>query len=466
MLERDSLAGTLGAYLTGVAVTSAPWLLSTAVLVSMRLLARGRVDTDEYLAVERIATVIYAMTLVVSAPIHVVVSRYIADRLYEQRPGEIARPLRIALAGTLLAFLGLGLVATAVLRAPASLAWMVPILTVLVGGQWLLLGVGGGLSCPGVVLWAFGAGTVVTIASALVLGDLGARGCLYGFAIGQVVATAGMLVGVLRALPVTETPAPARLATAFREYRLLAIAAASLQLAVWSDKLALWWLAGGDHAVRYTSACALAWFSVIPAFAWIYVEIETEFYREFRTFYAGLESGVTLAVLRRGAGRLRREAKRILREAAMVQVMVTLLVIAASERIIAAAGLPPSALAAFRLVALGAAPQVIVVLGMLLLYYFDRRREAFFVATVHLAGCFAATALCWALRLPDGLGFAVASVCSAVLALYLIDSRMRRLLLDTFQLQPYSSEREASWARGGRRQRLSEQLRDDDDRGH
>ena len=39
MIDRGSLAGTIGAYLTGVAVTSAPWLLTTAVLTSLRLAA-------------------------------------------------------------------------------------------------------------------------------------------------------------------------------------------------------------------------------------------------------------------------------------------------------------------------------------------------------------------------------------------------------------------------------------------
>lgn len=452
MLERGSLTGALGAYLTGVAVTSAPWLLTTAVLVSMRMLARDHAESGEFLAVERIATAIYALTLIASAPVHVVVSRYVADRLYERQPGAIARPLRFALAGTLLGSLGLGLIATAVLRAPPSLAWTIPFLTVLIGGQWLLVGVGGGLSSPGVVLWAFGAGTAVSILGAVALergAGLGARGCLYGFAIGQAVTTLGMFFGVLRALPASEEPSPpAALAAAFREYRLLAIAAFALQLAVWADKLVLWLLAGSGRAAVYTSASALAWFSVIPAFAWIYVEIETEFYRTFRSFYAALTSGALLAELQRNAGQLRGEARRILRGAAVVQVMVTLLVVAASDRIIAAAGLPPGAVAAFRLVALGAAPQVIVMLGMLLLYYFDLRRDAFRVASAHLAGCFGLTGVCWALGLPDGLGFAVASASSMIVALCLIDRRLRGLLLDTFQSQPYRSERDAPRSRG------------------
>ena len=67
LLDRDSLGSTLQAYLTGVAVTSAPWLLTTAVLVTLRALARGHVEA-EFATVEHVITFVYAVTLVFSAP--------------------------------------------------------------------------------------------------------------------------------------------------------------------------------------------------------------------------------------------------------------------------------------------------------------------------------------------------------------------------------------------------------------
>ena len=44
--------------------------------------------------VERFLTVIYALTVILSAPVHVVVSRYTADRLYDHHLEKIAAPLR------------------------------------------------------------------------------------------------------------------------------------------------------------------------------------------------------------------------------------------------------------------------------------------------------------------------------------------------------------------------------------
>ena len=103
MIDHGSLTGAIGAYLTGVAVTSAPWLLTTTVLMSLRVLARHQGATA-FRSIEHLLTIIYALTVVLSAPVHVVVSRYTADRLYDRRLGSIPAPLRRALAGTLVGF--------------------------------------------------------------------------------------------------------------------------------------------------------------------------------------------------------------------------------------------------------------------------------------------------------------------------------------------------------------------------
>ena len=74
----------MSAYLTGVAVTSAPVAADD-----------GRADEPahrsahrrlaDFALVERIVTLVYALTVVLSAPLHIVLSRYAADRLYDQR---------------------------------------------------------------------------------------------------------------------------------------------------------------------------------------------------------------------------------------------------------------------------------------------------------------------------------------------------------------------------------------------
>ena len=75
----------------------------------------------------------------------------------------------------------------------------------------------------------------------------------------------------------------------------------------------------------------------------------------------------------------------------------------------------------------------------LLLYYFDLRREALVVSLVLLGGEAALMTLAQALGLSPAVGFPVASACAATSGLALVHSRMRTLLADTFQSQPFSS---------------------------
>src|SRR6185369_14790034 len=100
----------MSVFLTGAAVTSGPWLLTTVVLVLMRISA-ARTGTVGVADAERIITIVYAGVIVLGAPVDIMLSRYAADRVYEHRRDQIAAPLRRVLAGCLITFLVLGAVA-------------------------------------------------------------------------------------------------------------------------------------------------------------------------------------------------------------------------------------------------------------------------------------------------------------------------------------------------------------------
>ncbi len=437
MIDRGSLAGTIGAYLTGVAVTSAPWLLTTAVLTSLRLVAR-RSGTD-FEVIERFLTAVYAVTVVMSAPVHVVVSRFTADRLYDHHVEKIGAPLRRATALTLLMFAVTGVALVLVMHLPLGLAVVGAPLCAIIGAQWLMLSVGGGMTSPVVVLRAFGIGALLSLLAAWVFDHsfgFGPAGYLYGFSLGQL-ATLGMLVqGVARAVPGRADEA-ARLLPAFREYRLLAMSALAYYLSIWADKIVVYLVMGGDAAAFYAAIAAVAWFSVIPAFAWIYVQIETSFYQHFRAFYSNIEVGASLKQLKEGADRISVEAKRILRGAGIVQASASGIAIAAAPLLVRAVGLSPDATPLFRMAAIGAAAQMLTLLEVLLLYYFDLRRDALMISTGLLVGEALFTVAAWAAGWFPVIGYVVACALTATAGVFLVRRRLSTLVLDTFQSQPF-----------------------------
>jgi len=437
MIDHGSLAGTIAAYLTGVAVTSAPWLLTTAVLTSLRLVSRHA--TGDFVGIERFLTVVYAVTVVLSAPVHVVVSRYTSDRLYDRHIDRIAPPLRRATALVIVGFALIGAGLVWALHLPLALALVGAPLTAVIGAQWLMLSVGGGMMSPVVLLRAFGVGAPLSLIAALAVeraAPAGGAGYLFGFAAGQLVTLALLVRGVARALPAA-TDESAELLPAFVEYKLLAWSAFAYYVSIWADKVVVYIVRGADAAAFYAAIAAVAWFSVIPAFAWIYVQVETAFYQRFRSFYAELEGGAPLRELKQHAERISDEAKRILRGAAAVQIGATTLVIAAAPRIVHAVGLSPDAGPLFRLAALGAGAQVFCLLEVLLLTYFDLRRDAMVICGCLLGGVTALTCVCAAIGWPPVIGHLVACAISAAVGLVLVRRRLQTLVLDTFQSQPF-----------------------------
>ena len=208
-------------------------------------------------------------------------------------------------------------------------------------------------------------------------------------------------------------------------------------MSIWADKIVVYLVLGGTAAAFYAAIAAVAWFSVIPAFAWIYVQVETAFYQRFRAFYADLESGAPLRQLKDGAELISTEARRILRGAAIVQAASSGVAIAAAPLIMRFVGLSPDATPLFRLAAIGAAMQVITLLEVLLLYYFDLRRDALLISTTLLVGEAALTFACLMLHWPPVIGYLVACAATSLLGVVLVRRRLGTLVLDTFQSQPF-----------------------------
>jgi polysaccharide biosynthesis protein PelG len=439
MLERESLGWAMGAFLTGVAVTSGPWLLTILVLALLRATSNVGAGTAD---VERIITVIYAVVIVTTAPIDIVLSRYAADRVYERRRDRIAPPLRRVLAVCLLAFPALGLGVVLYVEAPLALAVPGVVLAAVVGGQWLLLSAAGGLSSPAIILRAFALGAPMSVLGAIVVPrvtELGAAGQLCGFVAGQLVTLGMLLWGTFRALPDAEDEG-ARVLPAFREYWLLGAAAFAFHAGIWIDKLIVYILAGGTAASVYAASAAIAWLSVVPACAQLFVTVETAFERRFRAFYAALHEGASLPQLERLAAELKAQVYATLAGTGAVQVGVTLVGLFGARFIAVKMGLGEAGAVTLTWLLVGSAAQLMALAAILLLHYFDFRREAFVAAVTQLVAGGVATLLVGAPSPHLGLGYALACAVTCAVSLFLLRRRMNTLLERTFQEQPYATE--------------------------
>ena len=435
-LIHQGISGATAAYATGAAVMALPWVLTTAVLISLPAVIGPGVDLATAGIVVNVA---YAVALLVTGPVQVVVSRYAADRLYEGRLRAIAAPICRGLGTTFLICAVPAALVLMALRLPLHSALWGAWLSAAVGAQWTALSVGNGLCSPTLVLGAVGAGSVLSFLVAFLLAavaGLGVPGYLLGLISGQTLTLVILLVGILRALP-DEADEKARLLPAFRDYAALAGAGLAFNASLWVDKLAAWCLVGGETAALHSAASTIAWFSSIPCLAWIFVEVETTFHRRFRTFYRALEGGASLTDLRRGVRSLQDEGARLLRGVVSVQAAVTAFLQLAAEPLARWLGLPPDAILPYRLLLIGAGAQAVGLLGLILLYYFDLRREACLAATAILFAVAVLTVAASECGLPPSLGTMLGCSVGAILTWHSVFRGVGAVLEHTLLGQPY-----------------------------
>src|SRR5439155_9154542 len=222
LIDQGSLAGTTAAYATGAAVMALPWVLTTAVLVSLpAVIGRGMAD---FATATTVVNVAYSVALFVAGPVQIVISRYAADRLYEGRLQAIAAPFCRGLAATFLLCAVPAALTLLALGLPLRAALWGAALSATVGAQWTALSVGNGLCSPAIVLGAVGAGSALSFLLAALLvavAKLGVPGYLFGLISGQTLTLVILLVGIFRSLP-GEADERAALLPAFREYAALA----------------------------------------------------------------------------------------------------------------------------------------------------------------------------------------------------------------------------------------------------
>jgi len=441
-LERlidQGVSGATAAYATGAAVMALPWVLTTAVLVSLPMvIGPGFADL---VTAGTVVTISHAVALLVTGPTQVILSRYAADRLYERRFRAIAAPLCRGLGATFLICAGLSALVLGALHLPPRAALWGAVLSAAVGAQWTALSVGNGLCSPTRVLGAVAAGSVTSfLAASLLTPVFGISGYLYGLIVGQTMTLVILLVGIIQALP-DRVDEQAALLPAFRDYAALGGAGLAFNASLWADKLVAWWLVGGEAAAQHAGASTIAWFSTIPCLAWAFVEVETTFHRRFRGFYRALEGGASLPELRRGLETLRDEAARLLRGAGCVQAGVTALLLLGAEPWARGLGLPPEAILPYRLLLVGTGMQAVSLLGLILLYYFDLRREALLATAGFLLLITALTVAACEARLPPSAGTALGCSFGAVLIWWHVFRGVEEVLQRTLLGQPYGAER-------------------------
>jgi uncharacterized membrane protein len=393
LAERGDLMGVVQAYAHSTIASTGPWLFTILCLAALTVEALPFVGSEGVTLFRAVVMYNFAFSLVLSGALVRVVTRCLADQIYERRADQAPGLLVGALAVLLLLQMPLAVPfyvfvvdLTPALTAHALINYF------LVTALWLA-----GVFLTALrVYMAISLSFVVGLAIALGLALLGGRwGGTEGMLIGFNTGLAAILF-LLVARTLAEYPYPAvnpfRFLRALRPYWSLALAGLLYNLAIWVDKWIMWLApererlpSGFIHNGIYDGAMFLAYLSIVPSMAVFLLHLETRFYEKYLRFYREIENHATYERIEADHKTLVGELIGGLRNLIVIQATISLLCVILAPRILELLGISFLQLGIFRFGVLGAFFHVLLLCLTIILSYFELRRHVLFLTAFFLA---------------------------------------------------------------------------------
>ncbi len=395
LVQRDDLLGIITGFFYSTWVTAGPWILT---IVSLFLIIWIS-DVAGYQTIAEFRLIViynFAFSLAFTAPVFMVVTRYLADLVFSageespdgKRSGESALD---KVPGMLLGSVVLVFVSQFPLVAVFYL-WYVeiePAVRVaamvnyfLVAGLWVVAVYLTALKAYHVISATFLVGLILSLLLAwLFAGTYSLAGMLMGFSIGLAVIMFGLIAYIFSEYT-SDSREPFGFIRYFRRYWELALAGLFYNLAIWVDKWIMWLYAperemiipGMPSYPDYDAAMFLAYLSIIPGLAMFVISVETNFFMQYLRFYRDIQKHVNFERIQRNLTRITASLTSGLRSMIVLQGGIVVLLLLLSPRLYELIGFSYTQIGMFRFGVLGAFFHVLLVMQFIILTYFDFRR--------------------------------------------------------------------------------------------
>lgn len=301
LARKDDIMGVVQGYFFSAIVYTGPWLFTIFSLGMLMQLG------SKYLLVEEMATfrliIIYnfAFSLVLSAPIYMVATRFLADIIYakdvSKAPGMFFGSM-ILLYGIQVPLAAMFYLWYANLELWTGISAFINYC--LIAGIWLISTFLTALKAFRFVTSAFGVGMFIAmICSAILASEYSVGGMLLGYSIGLTFIYFSLIARIFVEYPY-QIKHVFDILEYFKKYWELALSGLVYNMAIWVDKWIMWFCpereklySGLVSFPNYDSAMFLAFLTIVPAMALFVFSIETQFFERYLRFYRDIQQHAT-----------------------------------------------------------------------------------------------------------------------------------------------------------------------------
>jgi uncharacterized membrane protein len=458
MLMEDTYSSIFKAYLYSVVISSGPWLLSILCLSLLGILSPILLQQHGW-SVGRWeifgATIVYifAFSLITTGLITLIISRFIADKIYLDDHEAIPSTYVSIIAITVIIQGIIGIIFFSL--ASENILYIMSSVTlyITVSCIWITLIFLSISENYNIIISMFLIGSFASIVAALIGGkffDL--PGFLSGYTLGQVIIFFGFSYDVF-----SNFGTPRTFCMDFfsycKKYHQLIVIGFLYYIAVWSDKFIFWFSDSGKHIYglfytfnEYDYPLFLAYLTIIPSLAIFLLNIETDFYREYRAFYEFVMAKKSFKKIHEKKVNMQKVIKRSLFDLFKAQGIITFIVIYFAPIILKDLRVTNDlSIQIFRYTSFGAFLHAYILIISIILLYYDLRKDVLLITSIFAGTNIILTLVSKSLG-PEfyGLGQAFACLITFIISLLYLKKRLNQLEYLTFIKQPIISKHDDS----------------------
>ena len=453
LFRTETYIGRVKAYVYSSAIAAGPWISAVLVVNILLIIAVHLIvlPTERFLFM---STIVYSFVFsqIITAPWQFLIARYLADKLF-QAEYDYIRPAFLGLTNIIFTFV---LVAAVIFYhnkpLPGYYIYMAGTLFIILSLMWI------------VMVFLSAAKNYKAIAKAFIFGGLTSICLTYLFLLypipfGEHMHAANILLAYLIGVLTTYiillycffdtfsfgNHLEYDFLRYFNKVGILFFIGLFYTLGIWIDNLLMWYSEHGAliyetfrYAPLYDHAKFLAMLTIIPTAVLFMVQVETEFYEKYKRYYQAVRGESTFADITEArskmVGLLNRHLVYILER----QIIITFTIIVLSGYIFVFLGYSVLLRDMFRICALGALGNAVMLAVLLILLYFEARKEALLVSITFFT---ANLALTWYL-IPlghdyFGFGFFLSALIALAISIVCLILVLKTLNYRTFSRQPF-----------------------------
>lgn len=391
--RQDNLIGIVAAHMHAAFASTGPWLITVLALGGITLFYSEYFPTNELINFRIVVVYNFGFSLMLTAPVFMVVTRLLADSIYQKNvtitPTVLLQSLAILfllIAPFAIFYFGYYTILDLSMRLSAIGNLM------LISAVWLLGVYVTSLKDYRSVSLAFVIGmSLATFFAQYFKADYGAVGMLNGFNIGLTYIVFALVAKIFAEYPY-KMAAKTNLKSYYRKYWELAVGGLFYNAAIWIDKWLMWMYAPEAitlesrmaHYPNYDTAMFLSYLTIVPAMALFIFSVETNFFLRYQRFYDDILDHKPLATIRENHKKIVAALMGSARNFFVLQGTVTLVAILLAAKLFDLLNINYLQIAIFRIGTLGAFFHVLMLFEMIILSYFNCRKQIMAIEGVYL----------------------------------------------------------------------------------